>query len=369
MWKQDWQTAQEHFDAFWRREGFILSTWNGSFPVARPTCPNPDSEIPAIDELKRIEATSSWEDFYVNPELVARQQRHALAHSIYPADMVPFAYCDWGTVSLAPLLGAEQHFSKDTVWYTHENAPLSADRDRPLMIGKGNTWYETLLDLARVGTQWAKGRYHCGFPAVCGGLDVLSELRGGSELCMDLILEPDWVKEKIGEIDSVSKRVYHDLYDIMKDDDGSMFHAFFMIWGKGRTSLIQCDFAALISEGMFREFAVPSIRDACSYLDYSLYHVDGPDALRTVDALLEIDELDCIEFTPGPQIPQGGDPRWYPLYRKIKDAGKCVQAVEMQANEVVPLLDAVGPEGMYLMVNFTSEEEIYRTIEAVERFR
>jgi len=29
----------------------------------------------------------------------------------------------------------------------------------------------------------------------------------------------------------------------------------------------------------------------------------------------------------------------------------------MQAEEVIPLLDAVGPEGMYLMVNWRSKEE------------
>jgi len=283
--------------------------------------------------------------------------------------MMPFAYCDWGTVSLAPMLGAEQHFGKDTVWYTHHDKPVSPENDRKLVLDEDDAWYRTLQELARTGTAWAEGKYHCGFPAVCGGLDVLAELRGASELCMDLVLEPDWVKEKLREIDQASRQAYHTLYDIIKADDGSMLHAFFMVWGRGKTSLIQCDFAALISEEMFREFAVPSIRDACSYLDCSLYHVDGPEALRTVDALLEIDEIDCIEFTPGPKVPQGGDPEWYPLYRKIKDAGKCVQAVEMKASEAVPLLEAVGPEGMYLMVNFESEQEIYDTMEAVEKFR
>jgi len=82
-----------------------------------------------------------------------------------------------------------------------------------------------------------------------------------------------------------------------------------------------------------------------------------------------LEELDCIEFTPGPQVPQGGHPCWYDLYRRIKKAGKCVQAVEMDPEEVVPLLDAVGPEGMYLMVNFNSEREIEETEKAVEPYR
>lgn len=375
MWKKDWAELKEHFDAFWDRKGFILSTWEASFPVDRVTCPDADIDISQLNNVKRtldsmaLDEQADWRAFYTDPDRVAEQQQAALARSVYPGDMLPFAYCDWGTVTLAPMLGAAQHFGEDTIWYSHEDAQLSPQQDRPLILSDDNAWYQTLQDLAKTGTSWADGKYHCGFPAVCGGLDVLSELRGPSELCMDLVLEPDWVKEKLREIDAASRKAFHQLYEIMKDDDGSMFHAFFMIWGRGKTSLLQCDFAALISDEMFREFMVPSIKDAASYLDYTLYHVDCPDALRTVDALLEIDEIDCIEFTPGPKVPDGGDPQWYPLYRKIKDAGKCVQAVNMKASEVVPLLEAVGPEGMYLMVDFTSERELYETMEAAERFR
>lgn len=366
MWKDNWEELEQRFGGFWQRKGFILSKWNGYFPAGRVTC----SDLPAIEKsMFEIEKSGDWGQFYLNPQLVASQQRHAICHGVYPGDLMPFAYCDWGTVTLAPMLGAKQHFNKDTVWYTHEDNPLSSENDRSLILRDDNAWFMNLQEIARVGTQWAKDKYLCGAPAIFGGLDVLSELRGASELCMDLLLEPDWVKGKLREIDVASKKAYNVLYDIMKDENGSMFHAFFMVWGRGKTSLIQCDFATLISEDMFREFAIPSIRESSSYLDYSLYHVDGPEALRTVDSLLEIDKLDCIEFTPGPQVPQGGDSRWYPLYRKIKEAGKCVQVVEMQAEEVIPLLDAIGTDGVYMMVNFRSEQEIHELNEAVKKYR
>ena len=368
MWKQDWQELRQHFDDFWKREGYILSKWNGYVDTDRVTCPDPERELVDIRErMEEIARRGSWEDFYLDPTLVAMHQRNAVGHGYYGGDLIPFSYCDWGTVTLAPMLGAEQHFSKDTVWYTHKEHPISPENDRSLVLRDDDPWFTMLRQLVRTGSEWAKNRYLCGAPAVCGGLDVLAELRGASELCMDLVLEPEWVKEKLQEIDTVSRQAFHALYDIVKDDEGAMFHAFFMVWGRGKTSLIQCDFATLISEDMYREFMIPSILDAVSYLDYSLYHVDGPEALRTVDALLEIDGLDCIEFTPGPQVPQGGDPRWYPLYKKIKDAGKCVQAVEMQAEEVIPLLDAVGPEGMYLMVNWRSKEEHDEVSRLVDR--
>jgi len=370
MWKENWEQTKSRFDDFWKRNGFVLATWNGYFPTNRLVRAEPAwyTEEDRI-RLEELEKTESWDTLHLDPRMVALHQYRAISRGIYPGDLMPFAYCDWGTVTLAPMLGARQHFSRDTVWYTHERMPLSAEEDRSLLLEQDNEWFVNLQELARVGTECAAGRYPCGAPAIFGGLDVLSELRGASELCMDLLLEPDWVLGKLKEIDIAAEQAYHTMYDIIRDEEGSMFHAFFMFWARGKASLLQCDFASLISESMFREFAVPSIRKACSYLDYALYHVDGPDALRTVDALLEIEELDCLEFTPGPQLPQGGDPCWYPLYRKIKESGKCVQAVEMQPEEVVPLLDAVGPDGMYLMVNFRNEQEILDLNRSVQSYR
>jgi hypothetical protein len=38
------------------------------------------------------------------------------------------------------------------------------------------------------------------------------------------------------------------------------------------------------------------------------------------------------------------------LYRRILKAGKSVWAANLDAQEVLPLLDAIGPKGVYLTV-------------------
>jgi hypothetical protein len=120
---------------------------------------------------------------------------------------------------------------------------------------------------------------------------------------------------------------------------------------------------------MFKEFVLPRVREQCEYLDYSLYHVDGPQALRTIDPLLEIESLTALQFTPGPQVPQGGNPCWYDLYKKIKAAGKSVMAVWIEPEQIKPLLDAVGPEGMYLMINLVEERQIEETALILDQYR
>jgi hypothetical protein len=93
-------------------------------------------------------------------------------------------------------------------------------------------------------------------------------------------------------------------------------------------------------------------------MDYSLYHLDGTDAIRHLDALLEIDELHAIEWTPEAGKPGGADPIWHDMYRKILQAGKSLQLVNLTPDEVMPLFKAIGHQGVYVMPDFQSTEEV-----------
>lgn len=48
--------------------------------------------------------------------------------------------------------------------------------------------------------------------------------------------------------------------------------------------------------------------------------------MHHLPALLEIEELNAIQWTPGVGEPQGGSPKWYDLYKKILAGGKSVMA-------------------------------------------
>lgn len=72
--------------------------------------------------------------------------------------------------------------------------------------------------------------------------------------------------------------------------------------------------------------------------------------VHRTDDLLAIEELDAIEWSPDPNSGGCEHPRWHELYRRIRDAGKSLQAINLAVQHVAPLLDAVGTEGMYLLV-------------------
>jgi ABC-type sugar transport system ATPase subunit len=111
---------------------------------------------------------------------------------------------------------------------------------------------------------------------------------------------------------------------------------------------------------------VPALTAQCKWLDHSLYHLDGTQAIVHLDTLLQIEPLDAIEYTPQAGIETGGHKRWHEMYRRILAAGKSVQVVNVEIPEVMPLLDALGPKGVYLLIQFKDEREAEQVQKLVE---
>jgi hypothetical protein len=120
---------------------------------------------------------------------------------------------------------------------------------------------------------------------------------------------------------------------------------------------------------MFRRFVRPALTEQCRWLDNSLYHLDGIQCIVHLDELLSIDALNAVQWTAGAGRPGGGDPCWYELYRRIRAGGKGVMATDVKPEQVIPLLDAVGPRGMFLMVNAENEEQARGLEERVDAYR
>jgi hypothetical protein len=76
----------------------------------------------------------------------------------------------------------------------------------------------------------------------------------------------------------------------------------------------------MISAEMFRAFGIPSLRNECAGLDAAEYHLDGPDAIRHLEAVCEIDKIKVIQWQPGAGEAARRD--WSELYARIDRLGK-----------------------------------------------
>jgi hypothetical protein len=347
-WKPDWTEAKANLIKWWDRKGLALRV---TAPRRMPLENVPKPEKPADPRV-------AWTD----PVYRCSKAERELANKFFGGAAFPFFDTQIGPGSLGTFIGARPGFAENTVWYD----PCIEDPDSygPIRFSpEKNYWWDVHLALVDEGLRRAKGRYLVGMPDLIENIDTLAAMRGTEPLLMDLYERPDWVKSRVAEINGAFFAAFDGIYELVKDDEGGSAFAAFDLWSPGKTAKVQCDFSCMISPEMFREFVVPALAEQCQWLDYSMYHLDGTTAVQHLDALLAIDALDAIEWTPQAGKPGGGSPEWYDLYRRIKAGGKSVQAVGVKPDEVLPLLDAVGPEGMFVTVYAPDEDTARKLVE------
>ncbi len=340
-WKPNWQETQQHLIDWWNHQGPVIGAWPA--PAGRASHEEPGAVSSGGDIVR----------FYSDPAYHAGCEPARLARSFFGGDILPVAETDIGPGSLALYLGSEPGLTKDTVWF---NACLE-HIGQPISFDPNNRWWQVTEQTLRACAARSAGKYLVGCPDLVEGLDILASLVGTEALMIHLVEEPRAVMARLEEITEAWFAVYSRVYDLIRLEDGSSTFGAFRIWGPGKTAKLQCDASAMLSPRMFRKFAVPFLKRQCAWLDHSLYHLDGHQCLCHLDALLEIEDLQAIEWTPDPTVPPGGDPAWYPLYRKILAAGKSVQVVGVKPRQIRPLLDAVGRKGVYLFVDAGRQEE------------
>jgi hypothetical protein len=114
----------------------------------------------------------------------------------------------------------------------------------------------------------------------------------------------------------------------------------------------------MISPEMFEEFALPRLQKQCQRLDYTVYHLDGPGAIRHLDALLRIPELDAIQWEPGAGQPHVADPVWWEsVWKKVYAAGKSAFLREPPLDSIEPFVREFGQVGTQVIAVAESEDQ------------
>lgn len=350
-WKPNWEESKERYIKWWNQQGIVLNMWEHLPKEGAPW-----------EEVPQPIAPKDLNERWLNPKFRAKELHHYLSKSSFQADIPPVANTQLGPGSLAAIIGAELEGGEDTIWIRHKEGAT------PNFKLENNKAWQLHLDLLNAVKQNRKDKYFVGCPDLMEGLDVLASFKGTTEVMMDMMLNPDQLMEQLQGINDLYFKVFDQIYDII-NEDGEMAFCYFSIWGPGKVSKLQSDISTMISEEDFIKWEIPFLRKQTQHIDYTLYHLDGVGAIRHLDALLDIDELNAIQWTPGYGEPQGGDPRWYDLYKRILAAGKSIMPCWVTLEELQPLLDNVGNQGLNILMDFKSEADIEKALKIVERYR
>jgi len=333
LYKNDWDRAKEKWRSYWKH-------CNTGRPLMCVITRKPGVGDPELEKQKEYGGTTGimcqgnfyhlpeelkcrdTEDQYMNAERMVARYRFFCEQHDFMGESFPNLDIDFGPGSLAAYLGCDLNFSTDTVWT--KRAWEDLEEAPPLKFDPDNAWFKKHLQLAADCVKLAKGDFPVDMPDLMESMDALAQLRGNSELLLDLLEEPELVDTRLKELDALYYDYYDRFYDIIKAEDGSNAYTVFQIWGPGRTIKIQCDISAMISPSAFKEFAVPYLAEQAKKADYVLYHLDGKQAIRHLDAVLSIDGIDALQWTSGDTGPDGTYPEWDVIYEKSLKAGKSI---------------------------------------------
>ena len=350
-WKSNLEETKQRYINWWNHKGIILNMWEhfqeGVQPHAEITPPAPAKDL-----------SQKWFD----PQWRAEYLDWYVAHSSLKADILPVANTQLGPGSLAAILGGVFEGGEDNIWI-HPNPDFT---DEIVFNPEHPNWilHKELLKACKAK---ANGHYFVGMPDLMEGLDVLAALKGTDRVLLDTVMQPEILEQQMQQINDIYFKVFDELYDIIREGDEMAF-CYFSSWAPGKMSKLQSDISTMISQDDYRRFVQPFIREQCQKIDYTLYHLDGVGAMHHLPALLEIEELNAIQWTPGVGEPQGGSPKWYDLYKKILAGGKSVMACWVTLDELKPLLDHIGVDGIHLEMDFHNEKEVEQAMRIVEEY-
>ncbi|MDP6380638.1 MAG: hypothetical protein QF662_04760, partial [Phycisphaerae bacterium] len=279
--KSDFEQAQQRWEEFWKGEN--------PRPMISVVVPKPGVEPVA----KPPYASGAEGDF---GPVIDRILRYGETHE-FIGEAIPFYCLEFAADHFATLLGAGLRFAEgqEGGWPVHcvEDWDDADIRFRP-----ETKWWERTAEFARAIRKRCDGKLLIASNTLVANLDALVALRGGQRLLWDMIERPDAVHRALERVTKAHGEILDALAHLLDYGSYGSINRHGM-YSLGRINVPQCDMSCMISPAMFSEFALPYLRREMAHLDASEYHLDGPDALKHLEALSAIERLDIIQWVPG----------------------------------------------------------------------
>lgn len=265
----------------------------------------------------------------------------------YPGDAFPAFVPNVGPELAATLLGCELTFTETTNWtepVVQTIEQWDAIVGRPLNFD--NPYWRAIERMTDLALERAAGRFIIGVTDLHNNFDTLAALRDPIALCLDIADDPERIRHVAHDLRRAFTTAFDRLWQRITAV-GMGCTTWCPLYHQGPCYLPSCDFWCMLGPDMARELILPEVCAEMAPLERTLFHLDGPDALCHLDLLLELPELNAVQWVYG--AGNGPATRWVDVYRRILAAGKSVQVIA-EADEGLALLEALGPNGIWLTI-------------------
>ena len=347
-WKEDWEPARRRLLAWWEREAMDR-------PVIQIYASKTAADLKALAEMPKwwpgpgperdldTGKPLRIEERWLKADHLVRSRFSRFEQIYWAGEAFPYFFVNQGPVSIPAYLGCPWTYDEVTGW----GKPMIEDYDtfHYPEFDPENPYWKATVAVTRAAAKAFAGKALVSVSDLGSGGDELVTLRGNSNLIYDLADRPEVVKEKLAWVQGFLKRYYDLLYEILYPAQGATV-TWLASYYEGRSVTLQCDFSCMISPVMFQEFFLPVIQYQAAQFDRVCYHLDGPGAVRHLDALLAVPEIHAIQWVPGAGAPPMTE--WLPLLKRIQ-AGKKALHIACLPHELERLVRELEPRGLCIM--------------------
>jgi hypothetical protein len=330
----DWEQRLARQDAFWQCEIIdrpVVNMW-----LAKP---NPEYPWPAEKNWPTIK------DRWMDTEYFTACAVAGVMNTDFVGDALPNAYPNLGPEVFSAYFGCELDYSETTAWAIpnlHDWSEVGK-----IKFSTDNFYYQKVMERTDALLEAGKGKFYVGITDMHAGADCLAAFRDPLQLNIDMIEAVDEVKALLRYTNDVYFQVMDTYYEKFDAAQGA-FSSWPGIVSTKRWYVPSNDFSCMVSKAMFDDVFLPGIIEECRHMEANVYHLDGPDALRHLDSLLAIKELNAIQWVYGAGKGRASD--WLPVYKKCQAAGKGLQ-INLELDEIDLFMQELRPQGLWLAIH------------------
>ncbi|KPJ70627.1 MAG: hypothetical protein AMS14_10285 [Planctomycetes bacterium DG_20] len=338
--KPDFETCMNRVEAWWHREILDRPPVTLKVRSGRPT-----REVPAHH--------ASLRDRWLDVEYAIDRAEARVEGGVFFAETFPHYHPNLGPEVCATCYGAELEFSETTSW---SKPILGGIRDVLRLEPRlQTTYWQIIRQMTDLSLERGAGKWITGITDLHTNGDLLAALRDPQALAMDFADDFEGVQAACRHV-TPHFRVFFDDLLCRIAAAGQPCSTWGTMLSRRRAYYVSCDFICLISPQMFSETILPALQWEIGQLDHSVFHLDGPGALRHLEALLAVGRLDAVQWVYGAGAGRAAD--WIGVYRRIQSAGKGIEVYARDRDDARTVMDHLRPEGIWLDVGggYTPEE-------------
>lgn len=320
-----------------------------------------NAEYEIIDENRN--RWESLKDRWFDTEYQVEKYVKAIENRTFLGETFPVFWPNLGPNVFAAFYGSRLEFGEVTSWA--EPCLDGYENLNKLKFDFNNEYFKKLDEMTKYALQRCEGKFMVGYTDLHPGMDCVAAWRDTQNLCFDFYDSPEELKEAL-KLSTLDFQKVFDYFDSLLKEKNQLSVTWMNIPSFGKMHIPSCDFSAMISREQFNEFNLPVLLEEVKPMTHNIFHLDGKDVAKHLDSILDIPEINAIQWVQGP-----GDDRpimqWVPLIRKIQAAGKSV-VVDLDKSELEEFISVMKPEGLFLCIDSKDSEEEKEILKRIEKW-